>query len=65
MAIFRVKAIVGAVEIGRHDRAKIGAVLSIVCLTQLDTGYFRDGVRLIGRLQRPVHERLFRYRLFR
>ena len=57
--------VAGPVEIGRHHRDEIGAVLLAVGLAQLDGGDLGDGVPLVGRLERAGEQRLFAHRLRR
>src|SRR6185312_16758910 len=49
----------GPIQIGRHGRDKIPAVLMAVGLTKFETGDLGDRVPLIGRLQGTRKERVF------
>src|SRR5262249_6950363 len=48
-----------AVEVGRHRRDKIAAMLSAVSATQHDPGDFRDRVPLIGGFERSGQQSIF------
>ena len=65
VAVFRMVIVVGAVEIGRHHRNKVAAVLLAVGFAELDGGDLGEGVALVGRLERPGEQRVFGYRLRR
>jgi hypothetical protein len=47
-----VEIVLRPVEVGRHGRDEVAAVLAAVGLGELDAGDLGDGVPLIGRLQR-------------
>jgi hypothetical protein len=65
VTVIGVIIVAGAVEIGRHHRDEIGAVLLAVGLAQLDGGDLGDGVPFVGRLERAGQQRLLRHRLRR
>jgi hypothetical protein len=46
VAVLQVVVVAGAVEVGRHDAAVVGAVLAVVALAELDAGDLGDGVGL-------------------
>lgn len=60
-----VEVIAGAVEIGRHGRDEVGAVLLAVGLAKLDAGDLGDRVPLVGRLQLAGEQRTLDDRLSR
>ena len=51
MRIFEVEVVVGSIEIGGHHSDEVGAVLEIVGLAHLESGYLGDGILLVGVLQ--------------
>ena len=57
--------VVAAVEIGRHHRDEVAAVLLAIGLAQLDGGDLGDGIPLVGRLQRAAEQRVLGHRLRR
>ena len=57
--------VAGAVEIRRHHRNEIGAVLTAIGLGQLHAGDLGDGVPLVGRLERAGQQRVLGHRLRR
>ena len=42
--------VVDAIEIGRHDRDKVAAILIAVGIAHFDARYFGNSVRLVGML---------------
>ena len=52
MAVGQVVVIARSVQIGRHQRHVLRAVLPVVALADFHTRDFRDGIRLVGLLQR-------------
>ena len=60
---FQIKIIVVSVEIGRHDRTVVRAVLPIVGLAELDPGNLGDRIRLVVRLQEAAQQMLLPHRL--
>lgn len=52
-----------AVQVGWHHRTVVATVLPVVGLAQFNPGDLGDGVRLVGRLQRPLQQLAFRHRL--
>ena len=59
-----IEIVVWPVEIGRHRRNEIAAVLRAIGLAQLDSCDLRDGVRFVGRFERAV-EKLFLFHWLR
>ena len=59
----RSKVSLRAVEVGRHDRAVVRAVLPVVGLAELDAGDLGDGVRLVGRFQGAAQQVFLAHRL--
>jgi len=53
---FQVEIVVGAIEVGRHGGEEPGPVLAIVGAAHGDASDLGDGVRLVGRFQRPGQE---------
>ena len=53
------------VEVCRHSRDKIAAILAPVGLTQLDPSDLSDRVRFVGRLEHAGQQAIFRHRLGR
>src|SRR5262249_40785053 len=51
MTVFWMIVVTRAVEVCRHHGNEITPVLAEICLTQLNAGYFRNCVPLIGRLK--------------
>ena len=58
-----VEVVVDTVQIGRHSRDEVAAVLTAVELTQLEPRYFGNGIRLVRRLQSTREQILLFYRL--
>jgi hypothetical protein len=54
---------VGAVEIGRHHRDEIAAMLPAVGLAEFEAGDLGDGTQLVGWLEWAGQEAAHRYRL--
>ncbi len=63
--VARVEVIVRPVQVGRHHRAIVTVVLTVVGLAQLDPGNFGNRVRLVGCFQRPLQQFALGDRLFR
>ena len=61
----QIEVVAGAVEVGRHRRDEVAAVLPAVGLAQLDAGDLGDRVPLVGRLERPGQQRVLGDRLRR
>ena len=59
MRITRMKVVMRSVQIGRHHRAIITAILSVIRFAQLDTGNFGNRIRLIGRFKCPLQQFTF------
>ena len=58
MRVLRMKIIVGAVKIGRHDRDKIATMLFPVGLTELDASDFGQSIGLVRLFERTREKRL-------
>jgi len=56
VGIQQIKIIIRPEQVCRHYRNKIRAILLIVCLAHLDAGNFRNGVRVVGRLELSVEK---------
>ena len=65
MGIGQIEVIPRPVEIGRHQRDGVEAVLAPVGLTQLDAGDLGDRIPLVGGLQRPGEQAILGHRLGR
>ena len=65
MAAFQVKIIVGAIQIRRHHRNKIGTVLQVETFAKLEAGNLGYGIGLVGIFQRAGQESIFVDRLSR
>ena len=63
MGGFQVEIVVGAVEVGGHDRDVGGPVLAVVGVAHLDAGDLGDGVGRVGGFQRPGEQGVFADRL--
>ena len=63
MARGQIEVVVGSVEVGRHRRNEMPAVLAPIGLRQLDARNLGDRIPLVGRLQRSGQQRRFRDRL--
>jgi hypothetical protein len=61
----RIEVVAWPVEVRRHGRDEVAAVLTPVGLAQFQAGNLGNGVPLIGRLQRAGQEGVFRHRLGR
>ena len=51
VAGFRVKIVVGSIEVGGHNRHVSGVVLAVIGLTHFNAGYFGHGIGFIGFFQ--------------
>ena len=65
MALHQVEIVARPVEIGRHDRDEVAAILAAIGLAELDAGDLGDRVPLVGRLERAGQQRLLGDRLRR
>ena len=65
VAVLRMIIVARPVEIGRHHRDEVGAILQPIGFAQFDAGDLGDRVPLIGRLQRPRQQHFRRHRLRR
>ena len=63
MAGLQVEVVAGAVQVGRHEREVVGAVLAVEAAAQLDAGDLGDGVGAVGLLQRAGEQVLLLERL--
>ena len=59
MRVFQIEIIIRTVEIGWHERYKVGSVLFVIGLASDDAGDFRHGVSLIGGFKGAGHEIFF------
>ena len=59
VAVFGVVVVADSIQIGRHDAAVVGAVLSIVAFAEFYAGYFCYGVWFVSRFERSGEERVF------
>src|SRR5689334_5643005 len=65
MATIQVEIVSRPVEVGRHRRDEIAAILSPIRLAQFETSDFGNGVPLISRLQSSREQCALLYRLRR
>ena len=67
VGVFRVVVVAGAVEVGGHDAAVVGAVavavLAVVAFAEFDAGDLGDGVGFVGGFQRACEQGVFAHRL--
>ncbi len=63
MGVIGMKIVVRPVEVRRHDRDEIAAMLLAIGLTQLDARYFCQSVPFVRRLKRAGKQRFLRDRL--
>ena len=67
VGVFRVVVVAGAVEVGGHDAAVVGAVagavLAVVAFAEFDAGNLGDGVGFVGGFQRAGEQGVFAHRL--
>ena len=61
----QVEVVAGAIEVGRHEREVVGAVLAVETAAQLDAGDLGDRVRPVGLLERTGQQVLLLERLRR
>ena len=59
MARQRVEIVARSIEVGRHHRHKVAAMLAAIGLAQLEPGDLGDRVPLIGRFERAGQKRAF------
>ena len=59
MAGLDMKIVAGTIEVGRHRRNEIAAVLAPVGLAKLDAGDLGDRIGLVGGLERRSQQRIF------
>ena len=62
MAREQVEIVVGAIEVRRHHRGEITAMLAAISLAQFEPGDFGDRIPLVGRLERAGQQAAFRHR---
>lgn len=65
VAVFRVVVVAGAVQIGRHHREVLRAVLAVVAPAHFDAGNLGERVGPVGRLQRASEQAVFTHWLRR
>jgi hypothetical protein len=65
VAVLRVIVVARAVQIGRHRRQILRAVLAVVAPAHFDPGDLGQRVRAVGRLQGPGQQAVFAHRLRR
>ena len=65
VARLQIEIVAGAVEIGRHRRDEVAAILPAIGLAQLDAGDLGDRVPLVGGLERAGEQRVLADRLRR
>ena len=58
MAGEQVEIVVRAIEIGRHDRCEIAAMLAAISLAQFQPGDFGNRIPLVGWPSEPVSKQL-------
>ena len=58
VGVVQVIVVVRAIEIGRHGADEVFAVLTGVGLAEFDPGNFRQGVGVVGRLERSGQQRI-------
>jgi hypothetical protein len=63
--ILQIEVVARPIQIGRHHRDRVEAVLPGVGLAQLHAGNLGDGIRLVGRLERAGQQGALRDRLWR
>ena len=61
----QVEIVVRAVQVRRHHRYEIAAVLPAICLAQFESGDLCDGIPLVRWLERAAQQAGFRHRLGR
>ena len=59
MALNQVEIVARAVEVGRHDRDEVAAILPAIGLAELDAGDLGDRIPLVGGLQRAGQQGAF------
>ena len=64
VAAFQVEVVVGTVKVGGHHGNVVRTVLQIEAFAHFQSGYFGDGVWLVGVFQRRSEECVFLHRLF-
>lgn len=52
MAIGEAIIVIGAIQIGRHDTYKVGAILAFAAFAKLDASDFTNGVGFVGLFER-------------
>ena len=57
MALHEVEIVARTVEVGRHDRDEVAAILPAIGLAELDAGDLGHRIPLVGRLERPGEQR--------
>jgi len=64
VAVLQVEVVVGTIQVGGHHGYVVGAVLEVVALAHLQTGYLGNGILLIGILQRAGKQTILLHRLW-
>ena len=65
MAPFQVEVVIRPIQVGRHHRNEVGAVLQVEALAHLQPRNLGDGIRFVGILQRARQQRILRHGLGR
>ena len=65
VAVLRVVVVARAIEVGGHYAAVVAAMLAVVAFAQLDSGYFGNGIGLVGGLQGAGQQGALRHGLLR
>ena len=65
MAVLQVEVVIRPIEVRRHHGNVVGAILQVIALTHLQAGNLRDGILLIGVLQRRGQQAILLHRLRR
>ncbi len=64
VAAFQVEIVVGAIKVGGHHGNVVRTVLKIEAFAHFQSGYFGNGIGLVGVFQRRGEECVFLHRLF-
>ena len=63
VTVLGVVVVSGTIKVGRHHGDEIGAILTAICLAQLDPRNLGNGIPLIGRLERSGEQLLLAHGL--
>ena len=63
MTVLQMEVVVGSIEVGGHHGYVVGAVLQVVALAHLQSGYLGYGILLVGVFQRAGQEAVLLHRL--